>query len=138
MRHNRDHSILPLTDSLFGGLFSGVFDASPFLPMDVFFKDGAFRLRGPLPGVSLEDIKIWVENDNLYVKGEIKSDIDLEEARVYRREVQCGVFERTWKLPQNADKDSVQASLKNWILDITIPIADKPENRVKAIPINGD
>jgi HSP20 family protein len=141
MRHNRERSILPLIDSLLSGLITegnSILYALPSLPMNVFFKEGAYHFRGPLPGVSLEDVQVWVENNCLFVKGEIKPDIDLEEARVYRREVRSGNFERSWKLPQNADTDRVQASLKNGILDITIPVVDQPDNRIKTIPINSD
>lgn len=88
---------------------------------DVYEEDNSIILEMELPGVSKDDLKINVNDDNLLtVKGEKKSPL-AENANVLRRERNYGEFSRCMMLPEEADEGNIRANFKNGILHLEIP-----------------
>ncbi len=89
--------------------------------VDVFDREGAIVVRAEVPGIELEDLDLEVVDGALRIGGE-REDIDeIREEQYYRRERARGRLHRVLELPKGCHLDAIQASLKNGVLEISIP-----------------
>jgi HSP20 family protein len=93
--------------------------------------DTEYTVRAELPGIDPEkDVQISVSNGVLTIHAERR-----EQAQTaHRSEFRYGSFQRSVRLPNDADEDDVRASYTNGILEITVPLKGQPEPR--RIPIS--
>jgi len=87
-----------------------------------------YYLEIDLPGVKKEDIEIAVNDSILTVTGERKLEKKEEKENYTRIESFFGRFERSFKLPQDAD-ENIEAKYENGVLKLFIPRKTKPEGR---------
>jgi HSP20 family protein len=71
-------------------------------------------LRFDLPGVSLEDVDITLEDHTLTVSGVRKGVA--EEAPHYLLELPYGAFRRSVTVPEGSDPDSIKATYRDGVL----------------------
>ena len=137
-RNNRLNSILG--DSFFRNFFSGFEPAFSddsrryVIPVDIVSNDDNVTVTASLPGVSVDDVEVLVENGVLTINN--KSDISNEKSDgnyVLRERVQ-GLSTRSIRLPENADVDSAEVSLKEGIL--SVQFKNGHPRQVKALPIS--
>jgi HSP20 family protein len=85
-------------------------------------------VRSELPGVSLEDISITVEGQDLTIKGSQKPHETKDGEQFIRRERSYGDFSRKVKLPYRVDSEQTEAQFRNGVLTVTLkrPQEDKP------------
>ena len=88
--------------------------------VDISENEDGYRLSFEIPGTMKDDVKIWVENDLLIVSGEKKNNLGKDDIRVHS-ERSYGKFERSFRLPKNADREKVKADFVNGVLEVTIP-----------------
>ena len=123
-------------DRMFDEFFSG----EPFLArigegrsvpsVDIEETDGTVVVRAELPGVKKEDLEIEVMPDSLTLKAETKEEKEEKGKRYYRKERAWGMFQRTIPLPVQVKSNEAKASLKDGVLEVTLPkVAEekKPE-----------
>ncbi len=106
---------------------------------DVTETDAGYCIELELPAVPAADVDVSVTEGVLSVTGERKASFAASEAnggRVHRLERLQGKFERSFKLPEDADADNVSASFKDGVLALSI--ARRPEVQRKAIEITTD
>lgn len=105
--------------------------------VDVAGDEKKYEISLDLPGLTEKDISVEVRGDTLIVKGEKQETLDeSKDKKFYRVERRYGSFQRTLSLPEDADADAIQASLRNGVLTLEIPrkqVAEKSD--VKRIPI---
>jgi HSP20 family protein len=101
--------------------------------LDVRELDHAFVVEVDLPGMSLEDITVSLENNTVVIAGERKATWNSEESRPTHRELSYGAFQRALTLPTAVNVDQVEATYTNGVLTVTIPKA--AEARTKRIAI---
>ena len=102
---------------------------------DLVSDEGAYRLRFDLPGVAKDEITIEVDDGVLTVSGERKNTREAKgDGSVHRRESLRGRFQRSFRLPEDADEDSIDANYKDGVLEIKV---DRSEavSQTKRIPI---
>lgn len=105
--------------------------------MDVFVKDGAFKVVADLPGLAKGDIEVSVHDGFLSVKGEKKSsgkDSGKTEG-YYLNERSSVSFSRTISLPDGVDADKAEVEFKDGVLSISMPVKELPRPEVKKLSI---
>jgi HSP20 family protein len=107
-------------------------------PVNVWEDENHFYLEAELPGMSIEDLEIYVhEGDQLSIKGSRKAS-EIEGAKLRRRERSCGAFQRTFKLDSDVDVEKVSADFKNGVLTVTLPKSEAVKPRKIEINVVGE
>ena len=89
-----------------------------------------------LPGLEEKDVEISIDEDNvLTIKGEKKQEYKEEKNNYYVSEISYGAFRREIPLPQDIEKDNIEALFSRGILAIKIPKVKKKEKEVKKIEV---
>ncbi|HVP13052.1 MAG TPA: Hsp20/alpha crystallin family protein [Phycisphaerae bacterium] len=88
----------------------------------------ALYAEAEVPGLSLKDIEVTVEGDQLTVKGH-RETLDAREYTYHRRERGTGEFARTLALPVEINPDQVEATLTDGVLRIRLPKAETAKAR---------
>lgn len=100
-----------------------------FVPgIDISETEKQFLITAELPGMNKEDIDISLDNGRLSISGERKFESEEEGKTFHRVETKYGSFNRSFQLPDNVDAESIKATYKSGLLNISI---DKSEDKVK-------
>ena len=126
--------------SLFGSLFAGgspLPGAQPAWspPMDVYRTGNNIIVRGELPGVKPEAIKVDFTGNSLRIAGERWEEADKHKEGYYLMEIDYGRFFREIPLPATVEGDRISATYKNGFLIVTIPLGQQREQAGLTIPI---
>jgi HSP20 family protein len=97
--------------------------------VDVLEKEGQVVVRADLPGVKKEDVEVAVEGDVLTIRGSRHEEKETKEKGYYRSERSMGEFQQTIALPDGVTADSIKASYKDGVLEVTIPRPNAPANK---------
>ena len=105
-----------LIDTLFGDDFFTTSDVIDDYSVrtNVATTDQEYRVDVVAPGLDKNDMSVKVENSQLYVSYD-NENTDKSE-RVYYRS-----FTRFWKLPSDADFNTIRADYKQGILSVFVP-----------------
>jgi HSP20 family protein len=83
-------------------------------------EDNILHLKADLPGIDPKEVEITVEGNQLTLKGERKAEHEAKDGAY--REVRYGSFARTFTLPTGVKAEDVQASYRNGVLELAIPL----------------
>lgn len=98
-------------------------------------KGQTFEVSLAVPGMDKKDIKLEVKDNCLVVSSEKQYEKEENEGNWMRREYGYASFQRMFQLPENANPEYIDASMKNGVLKIKVgKIKGKEENK-KAIEI---
>lgn len=110
--------------------------------INVMEDETQYKLEVAAPGMTKEDFKVHVNKEgNLVIEMEKKKEeeekADKKEGRYIRREFAYTRFHQTLILPENAEKDKIEACVENGILNIRIPKlqVDKVEKEKRVIEV---
>jgi HSP20 family protein len=121
-----------LFETFFGPSNGGSSLSSRWLaPAALWEEEGQFRVEVELPGVKSEDLDITFEDNALRIKAERKSPE--AERKYWHNERVYGEVARVISLPDTVDPDSIEASLTDGVLHLTI--AKRPETQPKKISV---
>lgn len=79
-----------------------------------------YKICVELPGVAEEDIDLSVEDGVVSLKGEKRTQREESGETWFFSERQYGGFSRSFRLPPDADPNTIDAHLKNGVLTIRI------------------
>jgi len=91
--------------------------------VDIFEEATRFVVQADLPGVDAATIDVTVERDLLTIRGERKIDATADGATLQRAERASGSFSRSFRLPETAASDGVEAACRDGVLTVSIPKA---------------
>jgi HSP20 family protein len=92
-----------------------------FMPViDVRETDKNYEVEVALPGLRKDDIKIDLEDRLLTISGERKYEKENESVKYHMIETRYGSFSRSITLPNNINRESVNASFVDGMLKISI------------------
>lgn len=96
---------------------------SSAIHVEEYAEDGTFVIRAELPGIDPDrDVEITVADDQVRLRAERRVEEREEQRQGYRSEFRYGSFRRTLPLPVGAKADEVQASYRDGILEVRIPM----------------
>jgi len=87
---------------------------------DVYASGTALHLDLELPGLRQEQIAVRIDGDELVIDGERSMDREQEGEQFHRVERSYGKFSRRFRLPSDADRETVSAVYRNGLLSVTI------------------
>ncbi len=100
--------------------------------LDMYENEDNIVVEVALPGFDPDQIDISVEDGQLTIKGEIKSDTEEDNGNGHNyhlRECFHGAFRRTVSLPIEVDAEAAAARLENGLLTLTLPKAEAAKPR---------
>lgn len=80
-------------------------------------------LKADLPGVSKDGLKVTVDRGLLTIEGRPKLDLP-DRAEAVFREMDQGVFKRTFRLGSEVSGGKIDASLEDGVLTVVMPKSD--------------
>ena len=102
--------------------------------IEVAEQEGKYLVRAELPGVKPDDVKLEITNDAIVLQGERKFEQEkTAEGGIHLTERRYGRFYRSIPLPEGANAEQAKARFENGVLEITVPLEQKPQKR--QIPI---
>jgi len=98
--------------------------------------EGEKELRATfeVPGVSEGDLEVMLDDGDLVVRGEKRSETEDKERRFSERFY--GRFERRIPLGGEVDQDGIRAEFKDGVLSVTLPRSTQAEERTRRIPVS--
>ena len=124
--------------SVFGDLFDdfAVMPAKQFASPAVNIKETekAFEIEIAAPGMTKDDFKLRVDNDEELVIALEKKHEDKEEHKgenYLRREFSYTSYHQAFTLPDNIDIEAIKANMTNGVLGIVLP-KKNPEKQIPA------
>ncbi|KAL7171657.1 hypothetical protein ACSBR2_036336 [Camellia fascicularis] len=106
-------------------------------PWEIKEGEGEYKLRFDMPGMTKDDVKVYVEEKMLVVKAEkMPKDRNGQESEVENEEWSAksyGKYSSRVALPENVEFEKIKAEVKDGVLYITIP---KASGTSKVLDIN--
>lgn len=103
--------------------------------IETFRKGDKLVLRADLPGLRKEDVSVDIEDGILTISGE-RSAEDVEDREGYfHSERSYGQFQRSLALPEGVTGDSCDATFKDGVLEVTIPVPKQAERSARKVTI---
>lgn len=138
-RRNRGMSLLDDFDRLFENVFSNAptLESSQTPVVDVREEKNKYILEAELPGMSEKDVDVHVEDNMLTIKSsKEESNEERDEEGYLVRERRSRSFSRSFVLPQDVDRDKVDARFRNGLLTLTMP--KTAESKARQIQIKAE
>ncbi len=102
-------------------------------PTDIHETDLAMILEADLPGVGDGDVEVRLEDSVLSLRAQARSTIPGEARRLYE-EAGPREFVRSFILGDDVDMGRISAELKDGVLRLTLPRADRGRRRIEIQP----
>lgn len=97
--------------------------------MDVVDRDEDFLVRAEVPGVDRKDIDVSLTDNMLTVRGKVEHEEKVNKKDYFRCEISQGVFSRSMLIPGKFDAAKVSATLKDGVLEVTLPKLEVSKRR---------
>jgi HSP20 family protein len=109
----------------------------PFLSpaTDVHEEEKAYVVKTEVPGLTVEDIKIAVEGDQLVISGEKRREVEKKDTTYHHTERSYGSFERRLTLTEKVDRETIDASYRDGVLTVRVPKAEVAKPREITIKV---
>ncbi len=95
---------------------------------DIIETEEGFLILMDMPGVNKEHLILDLNEDEIKISGKAEYDPS-EKRKLGHVEFGSGEYFRSFTLSQIADKARIQATLKNGVLEIVLPKAEKAQPR---------
>jgi HSP20 family protein len=89
--------------------------------------DEAFRVKAEVPGFTEKEIEVAVEADRVTITGQRESSKEEKKGKTVCAECRSDQILRIVNLPSEIDADKVTATLKNGMLELTLPKVAKAQ-----------
>lgn len=116
-----------------GSLAAAAVDWMPAL--ETFERDGKLVLQADLPGLNVDDVTIEIDDGVLTLSGERREERELDDNGTRRTERQYGRFIRSISLPDGVRAEDVQASFRDGVLEITVPLPQTSQQQRRKVEI---
>lgn len=103
--------------------------------VDVYQTENDVVVEAEIPGVSKEDLNLYIDENTVRLTGQTKRENELKDENAYRTERCYGSFSRTIPLPVEVKSEQAKAEYKDGILYVTVPKVEPSKSRGRKIDI---
>lgn len=101
--------------------------------VDIREKDGTYVLEAELPGLSEKDVEVKVDDNLLTISSKNETEKSEENNGYILKERRRSSFARSFVLPKDVDRDSIEAHFADGLLSLTLN--KTPEAKPKMIEV---
>ena len=101
--------------------------------VDVREDEDRYTIEANLPGVDKDGVEVTFEDGVLTIEGEVRRDDERQGANFHLRERCVGKLSRSFRLPAEADSETVKATLADGVLTVTVDKAEAHKPRKIAV-----
>ena len=103
--------------------------------VDISEDANEYLVKAELPELKKEDVKVSVENDELTISGERKSEKEEKGKKFHRIERSYGSFLRSFTLPESVSGEKVVAEFKDGLLSVHLPKDEKAKPKLIEVKV---
>jgi len=100
--------------------------------VDILENDQSLLLVSEMPGVDDAGVDVTIEKNILTIKGTVSDHVP-QGYKLSYEEYGIGDYERSFTLPNEIDRDGVEATIKNGVLKLTLPKVKQAATRKVAV-----
>jgi len=100
--------------------------------VDILETDQSLLLVSEMPGVDDAGVDVTIEKNILTIKGTVSDHVPAGYKLSYE-EYGIGDYERSFTLPNEIDRNGVEATIKNGVLKLTLPKVKQAATRKVAV-----
>ncbi len=89
-----------------------------------------YSIELAIPGMDKKDVKIDINEDVMTVSSEKKNETDESHDGYRRKEFSYSSFCRNFYLPENVNREKIEARYKDGILTVELPKLEEEKNRL--------
>jgi HSP20 family protein len=104
-------------------------------PVDIAEEKDRILITAELPGFRQDQISVQMENGMLTLSGERRFEKESAEKAYHRIERSYGQFVRSFSLPNNVDREKIQARFTDGLLQLELP--KREDAKPRKIQISG-
>jgi HSP20 family protein len=97
--------------------------------VDITETDTAYLIKGEIPGINKEDVKVNIENGMITMSGERKQEKEEKGKKYHRIERSYGSFMRSFRLPDSVDESAIRAEFRDGMLNVTLPKSTQAKSK---------
>jgi HSP20 family protein len=83
-----------------------------------------------IPGMDKKDLKIDINEDVLTISSETKSETEESRNGYKRKEFSYSTFSRSFCIPENVEREKIEANYKDGILSVALPKQKEVKNKI--------
>jgi len=92
--------------------------------------DKRFMLDLAVPGIDKQDLKIDINEDVLTVSSETKNESEENKDGYKRKEFSYSSFCRSFQIPENVNREKIEANYKDGIVSVSLPKFEEEKNKI--------
>ena len=119
-------------------LFTGLSKRTSSMPaVNIKEDEKEYSLELAIPGINKNDLKIDMKEDVITISSEMKKESEENSDGYKRKEFSFSAFSRSFYVPENVNKEKIEASYKDGVLYVTLPKEDEQKSKIsKTIEIS--
>jgi HSP20 family protein len=112
------------------------FDLAGWSPqIEVFERGDRMVVRADLPGLTKDDVQVEITKEAVSIRGERRQEHEERREGYYHTERSYGSFYRTIPLPEGAEIDQADASFRDGVLEMTVPVPRREASRGRRLEV---
>jgi HSP20 family protein len=115
-------------DNVFFPLHQNVHNSVPAVNIKEDEKN--YFLEFAIPGADKKDLKIDVNEDVLTISSETKNESEEGNDGYKRKEFSYSAFSRSFYVPENVNREKIDANYKDGVLSVTLPKQEVDKNNI--------
>jgi len=92
--------------------------------------DKRFMLDLAVPGIDRKDLKIDINEDVLTISSETKNESEENRDGYKRKEFSYSSFSRSFQIPENVNREKIEANYKDGILSVALPKFEEEKSKI--------
>ena len=89
-----------------------------------------YILELAVPGIDKKDLKIDINEDVLTISSETKNESEENKDGYKRKEFSYSSFCRSFYIPENVNRNIIEANYKDGILSVSLPKQEEEKNKI--------